>query len=117
MSLETSLYAVLYSVGTRVYPDVAPANASLPFMTWQQIGGVAPTYLERVAVDARHAMVQVNVWAKTRAEANTIAQQVEAALTTANTLQASPIGAFIATHDEETNEYGTTQDFSIWSTK
>jgi hypothetical protein len=117
MSLETSLYTVLASICPRVYPDVAPTSTTRPYLTWQQIGGQAPTYLEVAVVDKRNAEVQVNVWADTRAAANALALQIELALTTATAFQAKPIGAFFATQDEDVKVYGTNQDFTIWAAR
>lgn len=117
MSLESDIYAALYAVCPRVFPDVAPLATPLPRVTWQQIGGQSPSYLERAVVDRRNAYIQVNVWSATRAEANTLAASIESALTLATTFQATPQNALIATHDEETNLYGTIQDFTIWASR
>lgn len=117
MSLESDLYAALSAVCARVYPDVAPTNTARPYVTWQQIGGQAPSYLERAVPDKRNAEVQVNVWAATRSEANALALQIEAALTAATAFQSKPVGALFATHEEDLNLYGTNQDFSIWAAR
>lgn len=115
MSLETELVARLQTVCPRVFPDVAPLDTERPYITWQQIGGDAPVYVEAVALNQRNAFVQVNCWADTRAQANALSQQVEQALVTATTMQAQPQSALIAAHDEDTDRRGAQQDFSIWA--
>jgi hypothetical protein len=117
MSIETSLYAVLAAICPRVYPDVAPAGVARPYVTWQQVGGQAPTYVEVAVVDKRNADIQVSVWAETRIAANALALQIEVALTTAAAFQAKPLGALFARHDQDVNLYGTNQDFSLWAAR
>jgi hypothetical protein len=117
MSLETDLYAALAAVCARVYPDLAPTNTPRPYLVWQQVGGAAPTYLEKQVVDRRNASLQVSVWADTRAAANALALQVESAMTTAAAFQAKPANALIARYDEETMLYGSNQDFSVWAAR
>jgi hypothetical protein len=115
MSLETDLYAVLSGVCPRVYPDTAPDNPVLPYIVWQQIGGFVINPLANDVPDKQNAFVQVNVWATTRVEAKTLAQQVEAALITSAALNGRPQSAAVSTMDEEVSVRGTTQDFSIWA--
>ena len=116
MSLESTLFNTLKTlVSNRVYPDVAPLGVTKPYMTYQQVGGDAPTFLEATVPSKRNARMQVNVWSLTRAEANSLAIQVEAALVAATGIQAKPLGAFVADQEEETKLFGTRQDFSIWA--
>lgn len=115
MSLEADVLAILKAACPRVFPDVAPVSTTLPFVTYQQVGGEALTYLERATPSKQNALVQVNVYAKTRPEANSLARQIEAAFTVATTVQATPAGALVALYDEDTEIRGTRQDFSIWA--
>lgn len=61
----------------------------------------------------KHARVQINVWAKSRAQASTIARQVENAICE-STIIAEPYGALTASFEELVGLYGTRQDFGIW---
>jgi hypothetical protein len=115
MSLETELLAVLKTVCPRVFPDVAPVSTTKPFVTYQQVGGEALTYLERATPDKVNALMQINVYAATRTEANNTARQIEQALTAATTLNAKPDGALVALYEEDTEIRGARQDFSIWA--
>lgn len=115
MTVETDLFAALGPlVSNRCYPDVAPAGAAEPRITYQQVGGVALSFLESAAVGKRNARFQVNVWATTRAAAATLARTVEDTLVASTTLRATPIGAMAADHEPDTGLFGTRQDFSIW---
>ena len=114
MSLETDLYRVLSNVCARVFPDTAPLDTEKPYVTWNQIGGAAPTFLERSRPSARNARVQINVWASSRMTANALADAIEQALVESTVLQASPESAMLSMHEPELRLYGTMQDFSIW---
>ncbi len=114
MSLEPTLQAVLSPlVGGRAYPDTTPNGVEFPCITYQQVGGQAGWYLENNVPSHKHARVQVNVWAKSRAQANTIARQVENAIC-GSTLIAEPYGALSASVEEILGLYGTRQDFGVW---
>lgn len=114
MMLEAQLVRLWKGlVSDRVYPDTAPDVPQFPLITYQQVGGEARWYLEKKVPDHRHARIQVNVWAKTRMEANQIALQVAKALAESS-LSAEPYGQFEALYDEHLKLYGTRQDFGIW---
>lgn len=113
MSLESSLKSLLNPlVGSRVYPDVAPDTATFPLITYQQVGGEAGWYLEKEIPSHKHARVQVNVWSNSRAEANTLARQLEAAICH-SAFVAEPYGALTALYEPEIKKFGTRQDFGI----
>ena len=111
MSLESSLQATLAAICPRTYPDFAPANTAAPYLTWQQIGGKSQCHLSNTVPGQRNARMQINAWAATRAEANALMLQVEAAMITTG---ARPTGALLATADEDLNLRGAIQDFTIW---
>ena len=117
MSLETALVAVLQPLCTRVYPDVAPADTPMPYVTWQQIGGPALMYLEGTLPSQRAAWVQINVWSDTRLQANQLMQDIEAALCAATTLTAKPQSALQAALDDAGLQRGAMQDFEIWAAR
>lgn len=116
MSLESTLKDVLGQlVDGRATPDVVAENSKFPCITYQQVGGKAGWYAEQQLPSHLHARVQVNVWAKTRAEANELARQAEAAICTSASLKASEsIGALVAEYQEQLALYGTRQDFGVW---
>jgi Protein of unknown function (DUF3168) len=117
MSLESSIFdALKTSVSNRVYPDVAPLGTVTPYITYQQVGGVAPSFLESVFIGKRNAVIQINCWATTRIAANTLARSSEETVIASTTLRATPMDALMAVDepDEDPPLYGTHQRFSIW---
>jgi len=117
VSLESDLYGVLSALCPRVYPDFAPTTEARPYLTWQIIGGSVIAPVSNDMPDKRNAMVQVNVWADTRAQANTMAQQIEEALMGSALFQARPIDALSAAFDDDLSVRGAQQTFSIWASR
>jgi len=114
MTVEADLYTTLKTlVSNRVYPDVAPAGAVRPFITYQQVGGDVINMVKSEMPGKRNGRFQINVWATSRAAANTLMRQVEEALIESS-LNARPQMGAISSYDEETQTYGQFQYFSIW---
>lgn len=111
---ETTRALLLPLAGGRVYPDVAPSDPQLPYITFQQVGGEVLNFLDRTLPSKLNARMQVNVWAATRLEACALAQQAEELFLMSLTLQASALGAAVADFEEVGLLYGFRQDFSIW---
>jgi hypothetical protein len=119
VTIEQVIFDAIKSVfGNRVYPDVGPEGGSVPYATFQQVGGQTLSFLEGGAAPSkRNVRMQVNVWAATRSAAAALAVQVEDALRLSTLCQAEPLGEPIARYEDEGLEvplYGTTQDFSLW---
>ena len=113
MSLESSIFDALKTLtSNRVYPDVAPAAVDKPYISYQQVGGGAVNFMESTAVGTRNARMQINCWATTRLAANALARSAEDALVT--TLKATVLGALTSIYEEDTQLFGTRQDFGIW---
>jgi hypothetical protein len=115
MSLESQLFTLLQGVCPRSFPDFAPATTARPYVTYQQIGGQAVNHLDRLIPNKRNAVMQINVWSDTRAEANTLIQSIEDALRMTTVFQAEPSGAPHASFDADIPVYAAIQDFSIWA--
>jgi hypothetical protein len=110
--LEVLMAEVLGTlVGSRVFPDTAPANTLLPFVIYQKVGGIDPVFADGTLPDKENARVQVQVWARKRTEASAMMRQVKAALCAAPAL-AVPLGADVARNED--GFFGAQQDFSIW---
>lgn len=115
MTVESLLFSALGSlVANRVFPDVAPLNTAKPYLTYQQVGGTAVSFLESGIVGKRNGRFQINAWATTRLDAAALSRAVEDALVTSTPLRAYVLGAPVAIYEPETLLYGTRQDFSIW---
>jgi hypothetical protein len=116
MTVEADLYNTVKTlVSNRVYPDVAPHQTALPYITYQQVGGDTVSFLERSMPSKKNGSFQVNVWAATRAEAAALILSVESAIVTSALFQASAEMAPIAAYDEDQIVYGYLQHFNIWS--
>jgi hypothetical protein len=117
MTVEQDLFDTLkvLGAGTRVFPDVAPYGTARPYITYQQVGGEPVSFLENTLPSKKNSRFQINCWATTRLAAAALARQVEAAMVQASAFQARPLADHTATHNEDTNLYGTLQDFSVWS--
>lgn len=116
MTLEVIMTAALRPlVAGAVYPDVAPEGAPLPRLVYQQVGGRSISYVGAELPDLENARMQVAAWARTRAEAKTLIKAAETALMQAQAVQAEPLGASVSVHEDDTQLYGSYQDFSIWA--
>lgn len=118
MTVEADIFSLLGSLtSNRVYPDVAPLSAALPFIVYQQVGGEVVNFVDDVQADKKNGRFQVAVWASGRAAAAALALQVEQRMVTASAFAARPVGAPVSDYEEDTARYGSRQDFSIWSTR
>lgn len=117
MSTESLLFNALKGlVANRVYPDVGPEGVAVPYITWQQVGGQPVNFLDTATLPSRaNGRYQINTWAATRAEASTLAKQVENAVRATTSLQPAVLSQPVATTDEETGRRGYRQDFSLWN--
>lgn len=115
MTLEEQLTALLRTVCPRVYCDFAPTDTARPYLTFQQIGGESPTFIDNTVPSKENAEVQVNVWSDSRLEAKATIKQIETALIEATAVQARPVSASRSDFDADMKRYGATQDFSIWA--
>jgi hypothetical protein len=116
MTVEADVFSLLAPlVSGRVFPDIAPPNTQLPYMTYQQIGGAVVTFIDPAIPSKKNGAFQINVWAGRRAEASALALAVETAMLGATAFQARPMAALLATNEPSLSLYGTIQEFSIWS--
>ena len=113
MTIEADLFNALKGlVSNRVYPDVAPLGATMPYITYQQVGGDSVSFLEAALPDKRNGRFQINVWSATRNEASTLMRTIATTLVSA--LRADPMGEPVSDIDIDTGSYGSRQFFSIW---
>ncbi len=103
-------------VSGRVYPDIAPTNTPRPYITWQQIGGMAVSWTDKAITPGGNAWVQINIWADSRLQAGALRKQVEDALIQFNGFEARPLTAGTASHEPDITPpaYGFNQDFDVW---
>ena len=119
MTFEADLFNVIKgadaALGTRVFPDFAPTATARPYATYQQIGGDVLNMVANVAPGVRNSMLQVSVWASTRAEALRIMRAIESAMCTTSSFKAArPVAAAVSDFDADIPVYGCRQDFTVW---
>lgn len=114
MSFETDLDALLKTICPRTYPDVAPFGATTPYITWNTIGGEALRFGDNTAPDKRNAVVQVDVWSKSRLEAINTIRQVEDAICNSSLWQAKPEGEAVSRYEPDDDLRGSLQRFNVW---
>lgn len=111
--LEQDLHDALASlVGGRVFPDVAPMKAALPYITYSQVGG-SPSNTLCGNTNRLNARMQFNVWSKTRKEAVSIMLSAESILTSPP-LRGVSQGEMFYRYEEPVELYGCQQDISFW---
>jgi hypothetical protein len=115
MTLEEKLTALLRTICPRSYCDFAPTDTLRPYVTYQQIGGEALTFMDNAVPSKENAEIQVNVWSDSRLEAKSLIKQIEAALIQTIDMQARPVSASRADFDADMKWYGASQDFTIWA--
>lgn len=114
MTLEDQLFALLGPLlNGRFYPDTLPDHPSFPAASYQAAGGVALWFGERALPDHRNARVQINIHARTRAEASALAHQMAKDICTGFPV-AKPYGEPVSTYSDVLKLYSARQDFGIW---
>jgi hypothetical protein len=111
--IEEEIHSALTSAFSgRVYPDVAPHTATLPFVTYQAIGGeTTPTFCGDP--EKTNSVFQISVWAKTRLSASSLMRTVAQTLT-GPTMFGTARGGIIGRYDTDTKTFGAMQDISFW---
>jgi len=120
MSYESDIYTALQAaapvtalVGTRIYPDIALATATAPFVVYQTVSTDGTTTHDG-EMSINHPLIQFTAWAGTRASAVSVIAKIRAALITGTNIGDS--GAFFAfsnetgTRDQETGLFGQVLD-------
>lgn len=114
MTVETAFETLVDGiVSGGCWPDAAPAGTPMPYATYQQVGGQTIDPINGAAPGVWISRIQLNIWSKTRLQANTLMRACETALR-ANPFAARPVGALIARHEPITSLRGAQQDFSVW---
>lgn len=118
MTVEADINSTLNSlVAGRVFPDFAPLGTVRPFITFEQTGGEALSYLDGSLPDKKHGRFEIGVYADTRSQCAAIALQVESAMAAATAFQSTAIHAPISDYASDVKIYSSTQNFSVFSTR
>lgn len=115
MTIEEHIFRIVEPLIT-VYPDKAPINAQLPYLTYQRFGGQSVTFVDKTLPDKKNAVIQINCWASSAIEASNLIMRVEKSLLADPTVTASAITEPVSTFDDDPESAitGRMQDFSIW---
>jgi hypothetical protein len=118
MSAEQTLYRILADdsalagvVDARIYQDLIPQAEDLPAVVYSRTGTEPVQTVHGVNV-AAFAQIQVQAWARTRAQA----EQVSAAIVAALDAAGEPYTARAALYDEETKCHGVNIDVRLFET-
>lgn len=95
-----------------VYFDTAALDTAKPVAIITRIGGNAVNFLEATKPSKRHLRYQINVFATSRLQADSIGRQIEDTLVAQ--FKGYVEGGMVSTYDETSNLSGTRQDFSFW---
>lgn len=118
MTVEADIYTAIKGlVSNRCFPDFAPLGTVRPFITFEQAGGEALSFLDGSLPDKKHGRFEIGVYADSRASCAAIALQVESAMAAATAFQSSAIHAPISDYAPEVKIYSSTQNFSVFSTR
>jgi len=116
MSAETSLYSALSGngavsalVGTRVYPDIAPQEGSLPAIVFERSDTEYVNTIHGTAV-AQRASMEIWCMAETRASAEQVCNAVETAARAADFITISRRAEFNA----EQMMWGSVLSVDFW---
>jgi hypothetical protein len=118
--LLTADAGVAARAGDRVYTEVLPQAGVVPAVVFTEVAGDDDLALDG-PTGTSSRRVQVDSWAKTRAEATALGLAVKAALVghVGAAAGLSVEGAFLLSErwdfDTETALYRTSQDFEIWT--
>lgn len=114
MALETDLMARLLATCPRVHIGTAPFGTTMPYVTWQHIGGDPLEWLDNTVADKRNAQIQINTWAATALQAFQLIQAIEATLRAAMpALIARPLSEPIGAYDDADVASGYLQTYTI----
>ncbi len=117
MTMEADLNTLLKTKCPRVFPDVATSGTTLPYVTWQGIGGESLSFLDNTAGDKRNTLMQINVWSSTRLQALQLIREIEDAMRASGAFVCRPIGEPLSTYEPDVPVYGCLQRFEIWSSR
>ena len=126
-SIDSALYTRLSGfaglaalVSTRIYPPLAPQNATYPLVTYQQISAIRP-YAMGTQIGLVQARFQLDSWAETSPGARAVSEQVRLALSN----YSGTSDTIVINHCELVNEqrgdpedqgelHRIIQDFMVW---
>jgi hypothetical protein len=115
--MEAALFALLKTQCDRVFPDIAPEETALPYVTFQGIGGVSMRNMDNTTGNKRNTLMQISVWSASRIASLDMVRSIEDALCASTNFIAVPQGEPLSMYEEDPEIYGCLQRFSIWANR
>jgi hypothetical protein len=113
MTVQETLYTALQStVGGRLYPLVTPSPVTLPYAVYQVISQV-PSNVLADTPGLFNTRIQVDVFARTYAECQTLKASVRTAMVSGFGFKATEINT-TDLFEEEARLYRVSLDWSVW---
>lgn len=122
-ALQSAVYAALAGhagvgglVGARVYPDVAPQGAAVPYVVWQEISNVQVNDLGgSYETSGKHQVrVQVTFWDRNGTKSREGGKQARLAMIAASGFKSTCVDQRALPYEEDTKLHGDQSDFSVW---
>jgi hypothetical protein len=110
--MEETLIAQLRTICPRVFSPTAPFGTQRPYVTWQHFGG-RPLRSSEGRRLASASLVDVSVWADTKADAMRLIRRIEDALCSSD-LNATPAGEAEDADQPDGETFGAVQSFEVW---
>ena len=107
-ALLSNASAVTAIVGTRITPDVASQNTTVPYIAYQLLSTVNSNPIDTNVRVGANTRIQINCWADSPDQATALADAVETALTTGYVVFR------YEDRDEDTERYRTLLDWKVW---
>lgn len=113
MSMEADLQTLLVGICPRCRVDFFSTLPTMPYVTWQLIGGRPWRWLDNTPADKRQSRVQVNVFSATRKESLELIRQIEEAMCASTSFTATPDAEPMTDFDADMAVYEAIQDFLV----
>lgn len=109
MSLLTDVQACISTIVSKCYPLTAPDLPVPPFAIYNLVSKVPSTTVSSgISID--NSSIQIDIFAKTYAEAHSLADQVRVAIMNIGGIPTS----YSDMYESEVKIYRVSQDFSFW---
>lgn len=112
MNMIETIQAAIAGVVGNCYPITSPEKPTIPYAVYMQVSN-APEVSMESQVPIENTRLQVDVFAKTYAQVQTLADQIRSAMLALNV---TPLSAGDL-YESEVKLYRVTQDFSVWYQK
>lgn len=111
--MDEALHAAIAAVIPNCFGTVAPANAPMPYVIWQRIGGETSEYMDNEDSQVDGADVQIRIFSQDILEPKRLMPQLVSALRQHPDLTIRPVGNFRDDFDHDMGLFSADQDLLI----